>query len=390
MTTNSESLFVQIFGASVDFGIGSLSRLPIHISKLNISCLLIVTDKGIVKAGILDKVLSLLNDSGTKHSVFDDVQPNPTDANVMEGLKAYIGNACDGIIGLGGGSSLDAAKAIGVLATNSGHISQYYSPAEIQNKISPIIAIPTTSGTGSEVSSGSLITDTSQNRKRVIRSGPASIALVDPELTINMPPYLTAATGIDALSHCIEGYVGKRYNPFASAIAIEGIKIASANLRRAVKDGSDIEARKNMSMASTMGALAFTKGLGVIHSLSHQLSTDSDIPHGVANAIMLPYGMQFNIEQATHEYSEIAIAMGVDTHGMSPEEAAKIAIEAVRQLTKDIGLPDNLRDAGAKEESLVSMSKKAMEDHCHILNPRSCTEEDMLALYKAAYSSFQS
>jgi alcohol dehydrogenase class IV len=248
-----------------------------------------------------------------------------------------------------------------------------------------LVAIPTTSGTGTEVSRGGIITDTRDNRKKVIVSGPPSLALVDPDLTATMPPPLTAATGMDALCHSIEAYVSRRYNPLAGAIAIAGIKLVAENLRCAVEDGTDIEARKNMAMASTMGALAFSKGLGAVHSLAHQLSTDAEMPHGMANAIMLPRVMEFNLEVAAQKYADIAQAMGVNTRGMSIMEAARSSVESVRQLSRDIGIPDRLRDAGVKGENIPAMAAKAMADHCHASNPRDCTQESMAALYKAAF-----
>ncbi|MBM3213181.1 iron-containing alcohol dehydrogenase, partial [Candidatus Poribacteria bacterium] len=288
---DGEIISTNVFGATMDFGFGCLDNLESRAKKFGIRKLLIVTDKGIIKAGIHEKVIQKLESSDIEFFIFDDVQPNPTDDNVMNGIEEYLKNNCDAIMGLGGGSPIDTAKAIRVLAGNPGHIRDYYIPATFNFPLPVLIAIPTTSGTGSEVSTGGIITDTRENRKRVVRSGPASLALIDPELTLGMPPFLTAATGMDALSHNIEAYVSKLYNPFASAIAIAGIKLVSENLRLAVKDGKDINARKNMSMASTMGALAFTKGLGAVHSLAHQLSTDAEVPHGVANAIMLPYVM---------------------------------------------------------------------------------------------------
>jgi alcohol dehydrogenase len=241
------------------------------------------------------------------------------------------------------------------------------------------------SGTGSEVSTGSVITDTEINRKRIIRHIPPSLAVVDPELTISVPPHLTAATGIDALSHSIEAYVTNWYNPMAEAIAIAGIKLIVNNLRRAVENGSDLEARKNMSMASMMGALAFNKGLGASHSLSHQLSTEANVHHGVANAIMLPHTMEFNLDFAVEKYADIAQAMGVNTSGMSVVQSARASIQAVKELCRDIGLPDHLSSVGVNQDSIPTMAEKAMEDHCRLMNPRICTKEDMSTLYKSAF-----
>ena len=381
MSINNQLLTTQIFGASIEFGIRSVRNIALNLKQLNAVKPLIVTDKGVVKAGIIDKVLQQLD----TYAIFDDVQPNPTDKNVMDGLDAYRENGCDSILGLGGGSPIDAAKGIRVLASNPGHVSEYYYSTDYDRDIPPLIAIPTTSGTGSEVSRGGVITDTGDNRKKIIISGAPSLALVDPELTVSMPPALTAATGMDALSHSVEAYVAKSYNPLAGAIAIAGIELVAENLRDAVEDGTDIEARKNMAMASTMGALAFSKGLGAVHSLAHQLSTEADVPHGIANAIMLPPVMEFNLEAAAQDYADIAQAMGVDTRDMSVMEAARSSIEAIRQLSRDIGIPGRLRDVGVKKESIPSMAAKSMEDHCHSSNPCDCTEESMAALYETVF-----
>ena len=375
----------KIFGASMEFGVGRVASIADYVNELNAAKPLIVTDEGVIKAGIIDTVVKYLDASGIKHSIFHDVQPNPTDKNVMNGRDAYLENDCDIILGVGGGSAIDAAKAIEVAVSHPGHISKYYYPETITREMPALIAIPTTSGTGSEVSRGGVITDTQKNQKKLVITGPPTLALVDPQLTVTMPPSLTAATGMDALCHSVEAYVSKRYNPLAGAIAIAGVKLVAENLRRAVENGTDIEARKNMAIASSMGALAFSKGLGAVHSLAHQLSTDADIPHGVANAIMLPHVMEFNLEAAAQKYADIAQAMGVNIGEMSVMEASKAAAESVRQLTRDIGVSSRLRDAGMKADIIPVMAEKAMIDHCHVPNPRDCTQESMLALYEAAF-----
>jgi len=384
MSTELEILSTQIFGATIEFGIGVIRNLPEYIKKLGISKLLVVSDKGLINSGVIDSVFDILKSSKIEYVLFDGVQPNPVDTNVMDGLDVYKKNNCDAIMGIGGGSPIDASKAIRVVATRNGHIRDYFLLTVVKGDKPILIAVPTMSGTGSEVATGSIITDTETNRKRVIRHIPPSLAVVDPELTVKVPPYMTAATGIDALSHNIEACVALSYNPLAEAIGIAGIKLIAKNLRRAVEDGSDIEARMNMSMASMMGALAFRKGLGASHSLSHQLSTEANVHHGVANAIMLPYVMEYNLEYATEKYADIAQAMGVDTSGMSVTQSAMASIQAVRELCKDIGLPEHLSAVGVKLDMIKIMSEQAMEDHCHPLNPRLCTKEDMYKLYKSA------
>jgi len=385
MSAEFELLSTQIFGATIEFGIGVIRNLPEYINRLNVSKLLVVSDKGLVSSGAIDKVFGVLKTSKIEYTLFDGVQPNPLDTNVMDGLEVYKKNKCDAILGIGGGSPIDVAKAIRSIANRPGHIRDYFSPAIVKGDKPILIAVATMSGTGSEVSTGSVITDTEINRKRIIRHIPPSLAVVDPELTISVPPHLTAATGIDAFSHSIEAYVTNWYNPMAEAIAITGIKLIANNLRRAVENGSDLEARKNMSMASMMGALAFNKGLGASHSLSHQLSTEANVHHGVANAIMLPHTMEFNLDFAVEKYADIAQAMGVNTSGMAIVQSARASIQAVKELCRDIGLPDNLSSVGVNQDSIPTMAEKAMEDHCHLMNPRICTKEDMSTLYKSAF-----
>ena len=376
---------------AIQFGLGAIANLGSHAQRMNAKRALIVTDSGIIKAGILAKATSSLDSAKIDYVVFDGVQPNPTDENVSAGLSVYRDSSCDLIIGLGGGSVMDAAKGIRLMSSHEGKIEEFYSDAGGIDKITPnmpaLISVPTTAGTGSEVSVGAIITDTKQNRKRSVISpyNFSTLSLLDPELTLGMPPSLTASTGMDALSHSVEAYATKRYHPISEGIALKAIEMIGKNLRRAVEKGDDLQARGEMLMASTMGALAFQKGLGAVHSLAHQLSTEADIPHGVANSIMLPYVMEFNLEYAKEEYASIALALGADISSISIDEAAHAAITQVQKLSQEIGMPQSLSEVGLKRESLQRMAKNAMFDHCYKLNPRPCTEEDMLRLYEIAF-----
>jgi len=347
-----------------------------------------VTDKGLLEAGVVAKGTKLLDERGIEYVIFDEVRPNPTDNNVYQGLEVYRDGDCDVVVGFGGGSAMDVAKAIRVISSHEGAIEEYYVDAGGSEKITPnmppSILIPTTAGTGSEASLGAIITDSKQNRKRAIISPylfPA-IALLDPELTVSLPAELTAATGMDALSHSIEAYIGKSYHPIADGIALQAIKMVGENLRVAVESGDNLSARSEMLIAATMGALAFQKGLGAVHSLAHQLSTEANIPHGVANAIMMPAVMKFNLEYAKEKYVDIASSLGVDISNMSIDEAAIAAIVAVSQLSKDVGIPQSLSELELQHDSLPQMAKNAMLDIFHQFNPRPCTEEDMLKLYE--------
>lgn len=297
------------FPNKIIFGCGAVNSIPEIVKDFSIKRVLIITDKGMVKSGLVNKVTDNLRKAGLEHALFDGISPNPTEDNVYAGIERYCSERCDFIIGLGGGSSLDAAKAIRLKATHDLPLAEYDAQKGGAEKISPdmpgMIAVPTTAGTGSEVGRGAVITIKSTGRKTLI-FGPyliPSVAVVDPELTIGLPKTLTAYTGMDALTHNLESYLSIQYHPICDAIAIKGVQIAGAYLRRAVENGKDIEARANMMMAAMMGAIAFQKDLGVAHSLAHPLSTIAGIHHGLANAIVLPHTMEFNFEHANQTFS---------------------------------------------------------------------------------------
>ena len=329
-------------------------------------------------------------------AIFDAVQPNPTDLSVFEGLEVHRAEGCDLVIAVGGGSVMDAAKAIRILTTHEPLLENYYVDVggidRITSNLPALICIPTTAGTGSEVSQGSIITDTSGrttegHRKRAISTpyNMASLALLDPELTVGMPPGLTAATGMDAVTHGVEAYVATRYHPIAEGVALQALKILGKNIRQAYHHGDDIEARGEMLIASAMAAFSFQKGLGAVHSLAHQLSTEANIPHGIANAILLPEVMIFNLSHTIDGYADIAAALGIDTSDMSKAEAADAAIAEIRSLNEEFSIPKGLGVAGLKRERIPKISKDAMLDHCYKFNPRPCTEADMHNLFEAAF-----
>jgi len=384
------------FPNKIIFGCGAVNSIPELVSGFSINRVLIVTDKGIVKAGLVEKVTDNLQKAGLEHALFDGVSPNPTEDDVYEGVEQYRSEGCDFVIGIGGGSSIDAAKAIRLKATHDLPLAEYEAQLGGAEKMSPdmpgMIAIPTTAGTGSEVGRGAIITIKStglplnevKGRKTLI-FGPyliPSVAVVDPELTIGLPKTLTASTGMDALTHNLESYLSIQYHPICDAIAIKGVELAGAYLRRAVENGKDIEARTNMMMAAMMGAIAFQKDLGVAHSLVHPLSTIAGIHHGLANAIVLPHTMEFNFEHAKERLRDIANGLGVNVSGMSLDDAAQAAIVQVKQLEKDIGIPEKLRDVGVSADMIQELAEQAMEDGCHLTNPRKCQKEDMVYLYQ--------
>ena len=380
----------------IEFGVGAIKNLGEHVKSFGGKKPLIVTDEGITKAGILEKAIQPLSEAGIDHVIFDAIQPNPTDLSTIEGMEVYLADGCDLVIAVGGGSVMDAAKAIRILATHEPPLEPYYADVggfeRVTSNLSPLICVPTTAGTGSEVSQGAVITDTSHNttnraRKRAIVTphNMASLSLLDPELTVGMPPGLTAATGMDAVTHTIEAYVATRYHPIAEGVALQALKILAMNIRQAYHHGDDIEARGQMLMASAMAAFSFQKGLGAVHSLAHQLSTDAPIPHGVANAILLPHVMEFNLTHAVNGYAEIAVALGINTADMTKEEAASAAIDEVRLLNKELGMPEGLGAAGLNRERIPKLAQDAMLDHCYKFNPRRCTETDMRLLFEVAF-----
>ncbi len=376
------------FPTRIIFGAGSIRELGTEISKHGMRRPLLVTDRGVVRAGLVDHVTQAA--PGIKFALFDSVDPNPTEENVHEGIERYRQESCDGIVALGGGSPLDAAKVIRLGITHPLPLDQYDDQLNGSDRISsnlpPMIAIATTSGTGSEVGRSAVILLRSTDRKTVIFSPYliANVAIDDPELTVGLPPAITAGTGLDALTHNIEAYLAKGYHPMCDAIALHGTKLAATSLAAAVRNGKDITARTNMMMASVMGAVAFQKGLGVTHSLAHPLSSIAGLHHGTTNGVLLPYVLEFNRSVAEDRLRDLAVAMDLDVHGLSVKDAASAAIERVRQLLKEVGVPDRLSALGIRRDMIPALSAKAMEDACHTLNPRPCTESDMAALYEVA------
>ncbi len=380
----------------IEFGEGAIANLANHVKTFGGKKPLIVSDAGISKVGILSQAVAPLEDANLPYVTYVDIEPNPTDVSITQGVEVYQKEKCDGVIAVGGGSVMDAAKAIRLLTTHAPPLEPYYVDSDGANKIRddmpPLICVPTTSGTGSEVSQGAVITDTSLRttdrwRKRAIitRFNMANLALLDPVLTVKMPPTLTAATGMDAITHGIEAYVATKHHPIAEGVALQALKILGKNIRTAYHNGENIVARGEMLLASCMAAFSFQKGLGAVHSIAHQLSTDAPIPHGVANAILLPHVMDFNLPHVIEKYADVADALGVNIEGISKGEAACAAIDEIRELNAELNMPTGLGEAGLDREKMPKLAADAMLDHCYKLNPRQCTEQDMLHLLEAAF-----
>jgi 4-hydroxybutyrate dehydrogenase len=363
------------FPTNIRFGAGCLQELPRHLKAYDANKPLIVTDSGLVGTDafkLLEKI------SGGKWSLFSDVHPNPTIEDVEAAAAAYRNANCDSVIAFGGGSALDVGKVIRICIKRP---DRPLIPFEFEadwSGLAPCITIPTTAGTGSEAGRSSVIIK--DGRKQVIfhPSLLANLVLLDPELTRGLPPKLTAATGADALIHCLESFTSPVFHPMCDGIALEGLHLIGQSLAKAVKNGDDLEARGKMLVAAMMGAVAFQKDLGAIHSLAHPLSTFCGLHHGTANALCAPFVMKFNAEHVPGVYRRVGIALGLS----NPDDAS--TIEFISALFRDIGLAPGLRAYGVKESQLDAMSNQAFGDSCHHTNPIPVTRNDLRALYQLA------
>jgi 4-hydroxybutyrate dehydrogenase len=379
------------FPCPVVFGPGALAELPKELSRLKMQRPLVVTDAGVQKAGLLSKVMEVLTKAGVKAEVFAECTPNPTDRDIEAGLAAFQKDSCDGIIGLGGGSPLDAAKLVRLRVNHPPPLSRYDDATGgdqyVTSNVPPMVAIPTTAGTGSEVGRSGVVVLPDTGRKTVIFSPYliAGSAIVDPELTLGLPPGPTAATGIDAYTHCLEAYIGKGQHPFADAMALRGLELVNGALVRAVRDGGkDLEARQDMMAAAMMGALAFQKALGACHSLAHALTPLANLHHGLANALCLPAVLEYNREAVPGRLARAAVALGEDPR-QSESQRAQALLDRTRKLITDSGIQLGLRNHGVPESLLSKIADKAFEDACHQLNPRPCTRDDMERIARAAW-----
>ncbi len=378
------ALINYITQIQIDFG--ALSSLQAECQRVGISRPLIVTDAGVKAAGIVDRALAAL--PGWPVSVFDQTPSNPTEAAVRAAVEAYRRDNCDGLIALGGGSAIDCAKGLAIAATHEGPLKTYATieggSPKITERAAPLIAVPTTAGTGSEVARGAiLIID--DGRKLGFHSWhivPKS-AICDPELTLGLPAGLTAATGMDAIAHCMETFMAAPFNPPADGIALDGLQRAWANIERATRNGGDREARLNMMSASMQGAMAFQKGLGCVHSLSHSLGgVNPRLHHGTLNAMFLPAVIRFNAE-AENIQKENRMARMAQAMGLKGSSAGDVA-EAVRDMNARLGLPTGLGAMGVSSGEFARVIEGALADHCHKMNPRLASSEDYLAMIDAS------
>ncbi len=387
----------QVYGFFIPsvtlIGIGASKEIPGKIKALGGSKPLLVTDKGVVGAGICKQVTDLLDAANMPYVIYDETVPNPTDKNVSDGVEIYKKNGCDSLITLGGGSSHDCGKGIGLLVSNGGKIHDYEGIDKATKPLMPYLAVNTTAGTGSEMTRFAVITDTSRHVKMAIadwRITPG-IAIDDPVLMVGMPPALTAATGMDALTHAVEAFVSTIANPMTDACAVESIKLVFKYLRKAVANGQDLEAREGMCFAQYLGGMAFNNAsLGYVHAMAHQLGGFYNLPHGECNALLLPHVEQFNLIAKVEKFAEMAEIMGENIAGMSPRDAAELALKAIRQLSTDVGIPATLVELGkrygkeVKAGDIPTMTANAQKDICKFTNPRCATDKDVAAIYTGA------
>ena len=369
------------------FGAGARKELPEVLNRMGVKKALVCTDKGLLKVGTAQKVTEVLDQCGFPYEIFSEVKPNPTVTNVKDGIKAFADAKADCIIAIGGGSAMDTAKGIGIV-TNNPEFSDIVSlegVAPTKKKSVPIIALPTTAGTGAEVTINYVIIDEERQAKMVCvdPNDIPAVAIVDAELMYSLPKSLTAATGMDALTHAIEGYITKGAWIMSDMYELQAIKMIAEFLPLAVEEPTNPKGREGMALAQYIAAQAFSNvGLGLVHGMAHPMGSLHDIPHGVANALLLPTIMEFNMPKCIEKFGVIAQTMGVDTTGMSAQEAAQAAVDAVKALSIRVGIPQTLTALGIKEEDIPALAAQAIADVCTPGNPRDVTEAEIVELYK--------
>ncbi|ROT06715.1 lactaldehyde reductase [Muribaculaceae bacterium Isolate-104 (HZI)] len=369
------------------FGPGARKVLPEVVQRLNKVKALVVTDKGLIQFGVAKMVTDVLDEAAISYDIFSDVKPNPTVSNVKAGIESFKKAGADFIIAIGGGSAMDTAKGIGIVINNPefDDIVSLEGCAPTKNKSVPIVALPTTAGTAAETTINYVIIDENKQKKMVCvdPNDIPAVAIIDAELMYSLPKGLTAATGMDALTHAIEGYITKGAWEMSDMFEIEAVRMIARYLPVAVNEPSNPEGRNGMAVAQYIAGMAFSNvGLGLVHGMAHPMGSLFDVPHGVANALLLPTIMEFNMPACLDKYPEIAKAMGVDTSGMSKKEAAQAAVDAVRDLAVKVGIPQHLSELGISSADIPALAEQAISDVCTPGNPREVTLDDIKALYE--------
>ena len=377
-------IFQFNFPTTIRFGAGSRHEIPAVLQAQGVQRPLVVTDRGVAGLPFFAEMMAALAQAGLTVASFSDMEGNPVKSQVTAGVAAFHQHQADGIVTVGGGAAMDVAKAIALMAHHPGDLFDYEDGKPdgrpVDQPIPYLIAVPTTAGTGSEVGRSTVISDDATHAKKIMFSPqllPPTV-FADPELLLGLPPKITAATGMDALTHCVEAYLAQGYQPMCDGIALEGVRLVAQNLARSVLQGNDLEARSAMLAAAMMGAVAFQKGLGVTHSCAHALSTVYDLHHGLANALMIPYAMSFNLEVVPQRLAMLAQAAGA----AEPTGAGFIAW--LEDLRAEIGIPARLSQVGVSADKLDELTAIAIADGCHPLNPRPCTADDIRQIYAAA------
>lgn len=384
-------MYRMILNETSYFGAGCRESIAIEAARRGFKKAFFVTDKDLIRFKVADKVTEVFEKNNIPYEIYSDVKANPTIANVQNGVAAFKASGADFIVALGGGSAIDTAKGIGIVFNNPefADVKSLEGVADTKKKAVPTFALPTTAGTAAEVTINYVIIDEDAKKKMVCvdPNDIPAVAIVDPELMYSMPKGLTAATGMDALTHAIESYITPGAWVMSDMLELKAIEMIAANLKAAVDNGSDPVAREAMSQAQYIAGMGFSNvGLGIVHSMAHPLGAHYDTPHGVANALLLPYVMEYNAASpAAPKYTNIAKAMGVDTTGMTEEEGVKAAVEAVKQLSLSIGIPQKLNEIGVRKEDLHTLAVDAFNDVCTGGNPRPTSIEDIEALYNLAY-----
>ncbi|AOY01098.1 L-threonine dehydrogenase [Jeongeupia sp. USM3] len=368
-------------------GAGCMSDAAKAVASYGYKKALIVTDKGLVSTGLVGQVAETLGQAGVASVVFDGTHPNPTTGNVEAGLKLLKDNGCDFVISLGGGSPHDCAKGIALVAANGGKIADYEGVDRSAKPQLPLVAINTTAGTASEMTRFCIITDEARHIKMAIvdKHTTPILSVNDPAMMAGMPKGLTAATGMDALTHAVEAYVSTIATPITDACALKAVELISQHLRAAVADGKDMVAREQMAYAQFLAGMAFNNAsLGYVHAMAHQLGGFYDLPHGVCNAVLLPHVQAYNAQVAAARLGDVADAMGIDVEGMNDDQAAQACLAAIRQLAADVGIPAGLTELGVKEADIPTLATNALKDACGFTNPKQATHDEICAIFRAA------
>ncbi len=371
----------------VVIGHGSLAEAGFAAARLGARRPLVVTDPGIIEAGWVDELLGHLHDVGLTPSLWSDVTPNPRDHEIRAAHELYTERECDVIVGIGGGSVADAAKGVAILAGNGGDILDYAGVDQMARPIPPLLVIPTTSGTGADVSQFCIVTDTDRSVKITIlgRALVPDTSITDPRLLVTMPDDLNAATGLDALTHGIEAFVSLAHNPLADTHALSAVGLVCGNLRTTMNTPGEPEARRKMAQASLQAGLAFSNAiLGATHAMSHQVGGLLDAPHGVVNGVLLPHVIRYNARATPQRFCELAATAGLAVEGAPGEEAAELLADHIRRLADDIGVPRGLRELGVRDEDVARLARTTLDDACLTTNPRFASQEEIAGLFRAA------